>query len=362
MRKREENRVIGPYKERAGWRVVAITNGRRRSYVAVSEADGLRLKRKLERALAKAQPPCVGELMQTWLAEKVRAGRCLPVTQRDQRVRLRALLAPCADRPPAEVTEKMARAMYERYAESPRGKGRPPTAATHRNALGLARAFFAWAVRSGYARVNPFAGIAPMGRPHRGKLQLRITEARAFLAAALAHADTRGDSLGVGAATALLLGLRVSEVLCCRVRDLDDHGRILWIEGTKTAAARRRLTVPDVLRPRLLRLADSRGPLCFLFGELRPGQPRPRVALWRLVRRLCAEARVPVVTTHSLRGLHATLAVQAGAVTHAVAAALGHASFKITERHYAQAEAVEGARSQAALGALGLEGEVPLPN
>lgn len=49
----------------------------------------------------------------------------------------------------------------------------------------VARAFFAWTVRSGHARVNAFAGVAPTGRPRRGKPQLRIDEARAFLATAL---------------------------------------------------------------------------------------------------------------------------------------------------------------------------------
>ena len=362
MRKREENRVVGPYKERAGWRVVVITNGRRCSHFALSEAEGHRLKKKLQRALSKAQPPCVGELVQTWLAEKVRGGRCLPLTQQDQRIRLRALLAPCADRPPTHVTVAAARAMYERYAESPSGKGRPPTAATHRNALGLARAFFAWAVRSGHARSNPFASVAPIGRPHRGKLQLRIDEARAFLAAALAQADARGDGLAVGAAAALLLGLRASEIVRCRVRDLDDGGRVLWVCGTKSEAARRRLAVPEILREYLIRLAESRGPLDFLFGEARPGQPRPRTALWVTVRRLCNHAQVPAVCSHSLRGLFATLAVESGAVTHAVASALGHASFRVTAAHYAQPSAIDGAKTQAALGALGLEREVPRPN
>ena len=51
-----------------------------------------------------------------------------------------------------------------------------------------------------------------------------------------------------------------------------------------------------------------------------------------------------------------------GAVTHAVAAALGHGSFAVTAKHYAQPSAIDGARTQAALGALGLEGEVPRPN
>ena len=43
---------------------------------------------------------------------------------------------------------------------------------------------------------------------------------------------------------------------------------------------------------------------------------------------------------HSLRGLNATLALDAGATAQHVAAALGHASFATTARHYADASSV----------------------
>lgn len=39
----------------------------------------------------------------------------------------------------------------------------------------------------------------------------------------------------------------------------------------------------------------------------------------------------------SLRGLHATLAVQSGCALHVVAASLGHGSTEMTPRHYPQA-------------------------
>ena len=74
-----------------------------------------------------------------------------------------------------------------------------------------------------------------------------------------------------------------------------------------------------------------------------------------MVRRLCQRAGVPAVCTHSLRGLWATLAVQSGAVSHAVAASLGHQSFEMTERHYAQGSAVANAATARVLGLLGGE-------
>ena len=361
MRKREENRVVGPYKERAGWRVVVVENGRRENHFVQNESEAVKLAAKLRRGLARKKPLRIRELMHTWASEKVSSGQCLPTSQHHQSGRLAAFLAPCVDDAPHEITEAVARKLYERYIASPGGRGGLPAAATHRTVLKTARSFFAWVVRRGHARSNPFAAVAPVGRPRRGKPQLRIDEARAFLAAALAQADARGDGLAVGAAAALLLGLRVSEIVCCRVRDLDSHG-LLWIEGTKTEAARRRLAVPGILQPYLLRLAESRKPQDFLFGESRPGKHWSRMALWKRVQQLCDCAQVPVVCPHSLRGLFATLAVASGAVSHAVAAALGHSSFAVTAAHYAQESAIDGARTAAALSALGIGREDEKPN
>ncbi len=63
----------------------------------------------------------------------------------------------------------------------------------------------------------------------------------------------------------------------------------------------------------------------------------------RSVQRICRAAGVPTVPAHGLRGTHATLAVSAGATSHVAAAALGHESFSTTARHYAKAEAIDGA-------------------
>ncbi len=57
----------------------------------------------------------------------------------------------------------------------------------------------------------------------------------------------------------------------------------------------------------------------------------------------CKKAGVPRVCTYSLRGLWATLAVQSGAVSHAVAESLGHPFFAIPQKHYEQQEAVRNA-------------------
>ena len=77
-----------------------------------------------------------------------------------------------------------------------------------------------------------------IGQRNRGKKQLRIDEARK-LGDLSASPTNAGDDAAVGVLTALLLGLRASEVTDRVVRDLDDDGRLLWIEFGKTKRSRR---------------------------------------------------------------------------------------------------------------------------
>jgi integrase len=70
------------------------------------------------------------------------------------------------------------------------------------------------------------------------------------------------------------------------------------------------------------------------------------------VKRLCQKAGVKEVTTHGMRGLHATLATAAGATSELVAAQLGHTTPAITERHYTDPAALEAAASDRVLDAL----------
>lgn len=67
---------------------------------------------------------------------------------------------------------------------------------------------------------------------------------------------------------------------------------------------------------------------------------------------VCQKAGVPLVCAHSLRGLHATLALRQVVSTQAVASALGHASFAVTERHYADPTQLLNTRVRTVLTAL----------
>jgi integrase len=156
----------------------------------------------------------------------------------------------------------------------------------------------------------------------------------------------QGESGAIAALMTLLMGLGASEVISRVARDLDDDGRLLWIPDAKTAKGRRHVQVPELLRPYLLRLAEKKEPTDLLFGEHWRDWPRE----W--VQRICRAAKVPVVSAHGMRGLHSTLAVDAGVTAHAVASALGHESFATTAQSYAKPEAVSRARQQRVLTVL----------
>jgi integrase len=225
---------------------------------------------------------------------------------------------------------------------------------THRNALVAAKTFGAWCVKQEWIATNPVANVEPIGQRNRGKKQLRIDEARKLVDVCIRRAN-EGHEGAVGALASFLLGLRASEVTDRVVRDLDDNGRLLWIEFGKTKRSRRTLEVPALLRPYLLSLAKDRPADAQLISRTvseRSGKKRDRYWLLRHVERLCAEAEVPVVCTQSLRGLHASVATDAGATSHVVASALGHSSPAVTHAHYIDSATARRARTRRVVGTV----------
>lgn len=233
---------------------------------------------------------------------------------------------------------------------------------SHRNYLAEARSFLKWCHKQRWLKANPLDGIEGVGRRRHGKPQLRIDEARKFVNAALA-AKTEGATMAL---MALMLGLRVSEVIERVVRDVDDGGRVLWIPETKTDAGRRTLQIPTELQPLIAALRWTQ-PSGRVAARIPPREKRPteylfparagdrylhghRSRRWALeqIHALCLAAGVSKVSVHSLRGLHGTLAIQAGATPHLVAQALGHESFSTTAESYVAPGTVSEVRSQRA--------------
>jgi len=218
--------------------------------------------------------------------------------------------------------------------------------ASQRGALAEAKTFGRWLVARAWLASSPWDRVVPTGPPRAvGKQRLTRDEARAWLRVALQRAAT--ETGAVAATVALLCGLRAGEIVALTVRDLDDDGRLLRVERGKTTAARRVVSVPDVLRPHLVRLAAGRAA-----GELLWGAPHWRDWPREWTQRICREAGVTVVTAHGLRGTLAELAVEAGLVSGVVADYLGHEDARTTETAYAGVGAVERATRRRGLEVL----------
>ena len=262
--------------------------------------------------------------------------------------RLRRLRAFFTDQtvPLTDLTTAKCRALYAdlRQRVSPRTK-RAYSVDSHRNTLAEARMLAKFSVGKRWLRANPIDQVEGLGKRRHGKEQLRVDEARRWMATATELANG-GDAGAVAAMMALLLGMRASEIVGRVVRDLDDEGRLIWIPFAKTEAGRRTLQVPDLLRPHLQALAKGKLPDASLFGQ------HWRDWVRKSVRRICESSGVPMVTAHGMRGLHSTLAMAAGVTGHVVAASLGHESVATTVQSYAKPEAVAGAQQRRALKVL----------
>lgn len=340
-------RVQGPYPDRGGTRFrvrIFWSDLARKDLYFRSERDALAAMAQVRQELARSHSPKLTTLIDDYFADKLSSGRLTQTTCEEQRARVRSFLRDVLDVEIVDLSPERAAQLYRSLVTEPSAKtGQPMAAASHRLYLSLVKSMFAWAVRHGLLSRSPFAEVQPVGRVSVGKPQLRIAEAKLFLQQALRRYDESGSALALGAAVALLLGLRASELLTRRVRDVDEGGAILWIDAGKTRNARRFLDVPEVLQTRLRLLAGQRDHDEPLFGRGRTGKLHPRQVFWRAVTDLCQAAGIPKVCPHSLRGLWATLGVQTGALPSAIAASLGHGSFRMTEKHYAQPEVVRGA-------------------
>lgn len=338
--------VFGPYLERGGYRVIYRSpEGKTSSKFYETEQQAKRAAEKLKRNIGKAPAVTVDQALEQYeiYQRHEKGNKMHSVFQTAIRLR-RFFVEPnllLSDLDEARVT-----GYYERFRTEPGKHGKPVSVDYHRNTLVEARSFLKWCVvKKKWIPENPLDGVEGVGKRRHGKEQLRVDEARRWLAKAVKFADD-GEAGAVAAMMTLLMGLRASEITLRVARDVDDGGSLLWIPSAKTKAGKRTVQVPELLRPYLLELAKHKRPEQLLFGKHCTQWPR----LW--VQRICRAAKVPVVTAHGQRGLHATLAVSSGITAHAVAAALGHESFRITAQSYARPEAIDSARQDRVLGML----------
>lgn len=347
--------VLGPYRNGDKWRVVLIEDAGRTAKLCATLEEAEQLKATLQQHFQDRSRILLSDALAEYIAEKERNG-AMPATVRTLRAKLGQFLPD--NYTLGELSPAVAARLYQHETER-QGKFGRIKAATHRNLLRSAKCFFTWAVGRGYVRENPFAAVKPVGKIHTGKQQLRLEEARRFSSHLLEHAPA--DQAALAILVQITMGLRSSEVLRIRVRDVDNGGAVLWVDGTKTRSSKRVLNVEsEPLRRLLAEKAASRTPSELLFGEV-SGEPHGHGYLWKAVRRYCQSAGVPRVCPHSLRGLHSTLAVERGGSSRLVADALGHSSPEITHRHYIDGDRAKNASVQRVTQELGLGSASPGP-
>lgn len=339
QRRKDCVRVLGPYQHGTKWRVILIDpegTRDRHDLPTAEEAAAVAEMLRLEFGVVAAGAKTVNEAIDAYELymrdEKGNKFASAAVTA----IRMRRFFTD-PDLALCSIDRHRVEQYYEQLRTQPGKHKRQLAADTHRNMLSEARTFLKWCTKKGWIRSNPAEGVEGVGRRRHGKAQLRIDEARAWMAKAVEYAN-QGETGAVVAMMSLLMGMRAQEITTRLVRDLDDGGRLLWIPETKTEAGRRMLQVPEQLQPYLKQLAEGKERDTLLFGSHWRDWPR------KWVQRICRDAQVPKVSAHGMRGLHSTLALEAGVTAHAVAAALGHHSPAVTFQSYAKPEAVQGAK------------------
>lgn len=334
--------VCGPYKHRARYRIVIVTGrsrGRRQGYSRSfdSRAKATTWTREFQRQV-RAAGRTIEDAVTEYIARSKRKGN-KPGTIATTGYRLKAILD--YSMPLVDLTPRRAQELYDDLVDE------GGAVDTHHGCLVQARAFGRFCCDESWLSVNPFLKVEPVGKKSRGKDQLRLDEARTYLSYCFEVWREDRDRGAIAAALPLLLNMRAGEVAQLTARDVDDRGRLLWIAEAdgKTDAARRRAIVPPVIVPAMLEIAaapvNESGHLFSLDSGTKPAD---RHWVSRCVRRMLAGAKVPAITTHGLRGTHATLATVEGVTGDAVARAMGHTNPGMTERHYIDSEAAADAQ------------------
>lgn len=346
MRQRRGERLLGPYEQHNGWRVIEIdASGNRKSTLFDDEGKAQRYIEILTAELAREDHTTATALEAYREHLKAKGNKPDSIRQTGWAIE-QFFPEPIAL---SMLSAKRCAKLYDDMRARPTRTGKPLSVDSHRGMLAQVRTFLAWCIERGWMRDNPAAGVKGIGkRRPRGKTlgkaghELRVKEARAWYVKALDLADG-GDDGATAALVALLLGMRASEIVSRRVSDLDQDeapGDLLWIPCSKTPAGRRTLEVPEALRPLLLACVEGKARERYIFECERPhefGSGKPHLRDWVIdqVHRICDAAGVPRVTAHAMRGLLATLTAERGLAGHLIAATLGHEDERTTMHAYA---------------------------
>jgi integrase/recombinase XerD len=127
-------------------------------------------------------------------------------------------------------------------------------------------------------------------------------------------------------------GLRVSEVITLRVRDLDLPGRQIHLKAAK--GNKDRVTVfPESIGTDIQNLIAGRSPTNLVFESERGGSLSARTAQMVFAQALSKAGICKSATFHSLRHSFATHLLENGTDVRYVQAMLGHANIRTTQRY-----------------------------
>jgi integrase/recombinase XerD len=305
-------------------------------------------------AAADADP--VTRLILGWLASKRSAhtrtayARDIGITPRRQRGRAPSWLAWCQARGVHPVTgvSGLHVAMYARQLDA---AGLAPASAARR--LTAVSGWYAWLAGRGHIAVSPAAGIA---RPRCPSVSLAAPGLNRDQALKLLRAADRAPGrqrARTAALVAVLLftGARVGEVIGADIEDLGtERGhRVLWV--TRGDGRRRSLVLPGPAAARIDAYLSARGLRGRRTGrEQRDGPARHALFVtgtgrrlspgdvWRLVRRLAAQAGLPAdlaghLGPEAMRHSFAALYLDAGGSLSDLQQVLGHADPRTTQRY-----------------------------
>ena len=133
---------------------------------------------------------------------------------------------------------------------------------------------------------------------------------------------------------ALLTGARYGEIAAFRVADFDHSAGTITVRTSKGGRGRHVVLTEDGITLFAAHTAGQPGS-AFIFTKPN-GEPWGRSHQHRRLREACAAARIaPAVSFHVLRHSYATMLLRGGAPLPVIAANLGHADTRMTERHYA---------------------------
>jgi len=201
----------------------------------------------------------------------------------------------------------------------------------------------------GLLRDNPAAMAKPPSIPDEERAILQPERARDLLE------RLRRQPLYLLASLALATGLRRSEALALRWRDVDLDARRLTVEqaleqtathgirtkGPKTRHGRRTISLPAHIVAELrshwraqqeqrLALGMGKAPVDGLVLAAIDGRPQSPDAISTAWGRLMGEIGMPEITLHSLRHTHASMLIAAGVDILTISRRLGHANPTIT--------------------------------